>query len=229
VLHAHVHVQGIEAVGQITAALNYFSTPAAPMCDVLVMIRGGGSLEDLQAFNSEEVARAIYGSRVPVVVGVGHEPDVTIADYVADVRASTPSNAAERVAPDRREVLAQVNYNVGMVRAGFEHALADRQHRIHASVEAISRVVLSQVARFRRITDALGAHLRRVSETLLHYGDKVALIMRGMRNLHPETVLARGYAIVRSGGNIIKDASRVAKGDAIAVRVHKGELNAEVL
>jgi exodeoxyribonuclease VII large subunit len=193
------------------------------------MVRGGGSLEDLQAFNSEEVARAIYASRVPVVVGVGHEPDVSIADYVADVRASTPSNAAERVVPDRREVLSQVDHFVGMVRAGFERTLADHQHRIHASVEAISRVVLAQAARFRRLTDALADHLRRVAETLVHYKEKVALVMRALKNLHPETVLARGYAIVRCDGKIIKDAALVPGGSPINVRLHKGDLNAKVI
>ncbi len=229
VLLAHVHVQGAEAVRQIMGALKYFGTPGAPEVDVLVLIRGGGSLEDLQAFNSEEVAQAIYGSRVPVVVGVGHEPDVSIADYVADVRASTPSNAAERVVPDRREVLSQVNYFTGMIRSGFERLLTDHQHRIHASVEAMSRVVQREVARFDRLMDSLGAYLRRVSETLVHYKDKVELMVRSLKNVHPETVLARGYAIVRSSGKIVKDASAAPTGSAIEVRLHKGDLNAQVL
>jgi exodeoxyribonuclease VII large subunit len=228
VLLAHVHVQGVEAVGQIKSALKYFSSADAPKVDVLVLIRGGGSLEDLQAFNSEDVARAIYGSKIPVVVGVGHEPDVSIADYVADVRASTPSNAAERVAPDRREVEARVNAFAGSVRSGFEHLLADHQHRIHASVESISRVVLAQVARFQRVTDALGAYLRRTSETLVHYSDKVALVMRTLKNLHPETVLSRGYAIVRSGGKVVKVAGSINIGAAIEVRLSKGSLGASV-
>jgi exodeoxyribonuclease VII large subunit len=225
---AHVHVQGVEAVSQITGALKYFSSPSAPSVDVLVLIRGGGSLEDLQAFNSEAVARAIYGSRVPVVVGVGHEPDVSIADYVADVRASTPSNAAERIVPDRREVLSQINYFAGIARGNFEHLLAEQKHRIHASVDAIERVVLAQVARFNRLMDSLAAHLRRTGETLVHYGEKVALVMRSLKNLHPETVLARGYAIVRSGGKVVKDAAILKKGDVVNVRLHKGSAHASI-
>jgi len=99
----HVQVQGKDAVDDIVSALSFFSAHPE-LADVLVLTRGGGSLEDLQAFNSEEVARAVFSSKVPVVVGVGHERDETLVDFVADVRASTPSNAAEIVVPDRIEV-----------------------------------------------------------------------------------------------------------------------------
>jgi len=229
VVLAHVHVQGVQAIGQIVNAFKYFNSPSAPQVDALVLIRGGGSLEDLQAFNSEDVARAMYGSRVPVVVGVGHERDETIADFTADVRASTPSNAAERIVPDRREALAEVEFAMGMVRAGFERSLAEAQHRVHASVESISRAVLTQSARFRTLTGVLAAHLRRMSESLVHYKDTLALTVRTLRSLHPDSVLSRGYAIVRSGGAVVKDAAAVRRGGAIQIRLHKGELNANIV
>lgn len=224
----HVQVQGEAAVGQIVGAIKYFSSPEAPPVDALVLIRGGGSLEDLQAFNSEDVARAIYASRVPMIVGVGHERDESIADYVADVRASTPSNAAERLFPDRREALNRIEYSIGRVRGRFEAVLADSQHRIGASVQTIFRVLSRQSARCENLVNMVKSQLGRFGERLLHYKGSVDLLARSIVNLNPERLLSRGYAIVRSAGQIVKDASLVKTGSEIEVRLSKGNLRAEV-
>jgi exodeoxyribonuclease VII large subunit len=224
----HVQVQGELAREQISDAINFFSTPAAPHVDVLVIIRGGGSLEDLQAFNSEDVARAIYASRVPTVVGVGHERDESIADYVADVRASTPSNAAERIVPSRVEVLGQLASYTSHVDNAFAALLSDHQHRIAASVETIFRIMTGQTDHYLNLVSIIRLQLGRFAERLVHYKSAVDLLSRTVVNLNPERLLSRGYAIVRSDGKIVKDASRLKKGDSLMIRLSKGSADSIV-
>jgi len=222
----HVQVQGEAARAQITEAINYFSSPETPSVDVLVIVRGGGSLEDLQAFNSEDVARAIYASRVPTVVGVGHERDETIADYVADVRASTPSNAAERVVPEKREIALQLDSSAERVVSLYQALLVDHQHRIAVSVNAIFRVLTGQADRYLNLMSILKVQLGRFGDRLVHYKNAVDLLSRTVANLNPERLLSRGYAIVRSGGKIVKDATHLKNGNAINVRLSKGSIDA---
>jgi exodeoxyribonuclease VII large subunit len=222
----HTQVQGETARAQITEAINFFSTPEAPKVDVLAIVRGGGSLEDLQAFNSEDVARAIFASRVPTVVGVGHERDESIADFVADIRASTPSNAAERIVPDRREIVASIKAYTNRASLRYEAMLVDYQHRIIISVNSIFRVLTGQTDRFKNLMSILNVQLGRFGDRLVHYKNAVGLLSRTVANLNPERLLSRGYAIVRSGGKIVKDAARLKKGDTINIRLSKGSLNA---
>jgi len=224
----HVQVQGEAARPQITEAINYFSSPEAPQVEVLVIVRGGGSLEDLQAFNSEDVARAIFASRVPTVVGVGHERDESIADYVADVRASTPSNAAERVVPEKREIRIQLGSMADRISSLYQAILVDHQHRIDVSVNAIFRVFTGQADRYLNLMSVLKVHLGRFGDRLVHYKGAVDLLARTVANLNPERLLSRGYAIVRSGGKIVKNASSVGRGNEIEVRLSKGRLGARV-
>jgi len=224
----HVQVQGQSAVEQIVEAFKFFSSPHAPAVEALVLIRGGGSLEDLQAFNSEDVARAVYASRVPTIVGVGHERDESIADYVADVRASTPSNAAERLFPDKREVLSKIDFAVGRCRGGFETALYEARHRIGVSVQSIFVAVSRQRDRFESLIALVDSKLGRFFERLVHYKRSIELLTRTVANLNPERLLSRGYAIVRRAGKIVKDASLLHSGERIDVRLGKGSIGAEV-
>lgn len=224
----HVQVQGAGAAEQVAEAVRFFSSPDAPAVDVLVVVRGGGSLEDLQAFNSEDVARAIYASRIPTVVGVGHERDESIADYVADVRASTPSNAAERVVPARREVNGEIEAAVAAVSRRFESALSDHQHRIAASVGTVLRVFTRQADHLENVISIIKIQLGRFSDRLVHCKESVGLLSRTISNLNPERLLSRGYAIVRSAGKIVKNTADVGKGDGIEVRLGKGSFEAEI-
>jgi exodeoxyribonuclease VII large subunit len=166
VLSAHVQVQGRDAVREIVGAFRYFNARADGV-DVLVLTRGGGSLEDLQAFNSEDVARAVFSSRIPVIVGVGHERDETLADHVADVRASTPTNAAEIVAPDRRELRALIAGGVSGMSAAMRSAVAVRSRTISAMAAQIEAHARRGMADFRhRLRDLLvlaGAYAGRVA------------------------------------------------------------------
>ncbi|MSU75194.1 MAG: exodeoxyribonuclease VII large subunit [Candidatus Magasanikbacteria bacterium] len=201
----HVAVQGEQAVADVVAAFREFNE-SAELCDVLVVIRGGGSLGDLAAFNSEEVVRAIYTSRIPVVSGVGHERDESLADLVADARASTPSNAAERVVPERREFFSELDFaqdrwtdSLGHVVQLLRQDVSQYQQLMFGSLEA----------RLDRLRDFV-----RSSEVLF-------------KNVDPQRVLQRGYSITRDqAGRIIKRANQVDKEAKIVVELAEGQLRA---
>ncbi|MBI1908380.1 exodeoxyribonuclease VII large subunit [Candidatus Uhrbacteria bacterium] len=204
VLHAPVHVQGQFAVPEILAAFTTFNAmPDTERPDVIVLTRGGGSLEELHAFNDEQVARAVFGSLAPVVVGVGHERDESLCDFVADVRASTPSNAAERVVPDRRDVLRGIDYAV-------DHMAAALGHRIDRHADRMDRAT--------RVIDRFFADI----------ATKLAYAERLLASVDPERVLERGYAIVRKGDTVVRDGGRLAGGDRLSVQFARGSANVRV-
>ncbi len=201
---ADVQVQGEPAPGQVVAAVRWFNALAADMTpDVLVMIRGGGSADDLQAFSNEQVVRAVAASRVPTLVAIGHENDVSLAELAADQRASTPSNAAELLVPDRREVIAQL--------ATLQDQLADDFY------ERTDRIRLELADMAADSHDYTGRLLER---------DRVALA--GMKQLaaalDPAVALARGFAIVRgSDGKAIRRASQLTSYDRNSHDGNSGE------
>lgn len=251
VLHAPVHVQGQFAVGEILAAFEQFNAmPEDGRPDVLVLTRGGGALEDLHAFNDEAVARAVFSSKIPVVVGVGHERDESLCDFVADIRASTPSNAAEIVVPDRREMLNSVTYAVDRIGGRLEYEVSRRMAavdrsvavldrgvvRIAHDVEVLSNRFVHSFERFRLSVVATIEHVTRRERTL---GDAMLRLVdqakrrageleRVLASLDPIRVLARGYAIVRSGGQIVKHALDLPPGSPLAIQLSEGALEAEV-
>ena len=233
VLLAPTPVQGVDAPPGIAAAivgLNRWSAEREPL-DVLILARGGGSIEDLWAFNDEQVARAIVASAVPVITGVGHETDFTIADFAADLRAPTPTGAATLATPDGRELAAivrglaasaqmQIHARLTGARTGTD-ALAHRLGRQSPSLHiARDRQRVDDLS--RRASLALAARLRSARERLrsqrLH-----------LSALDPSAVLSRGYAIVsKSDGSVIGSTAQVAGGDALVVRVADGEFGARV-
>ena len=225
---AHVQVQGREAVRDIVGAFAYFNRHPE-LTEVLVLTRGGGSLEDLHAFNSEEVARAIFASKVPVIVGVGHERDESLADYVADVRASTPSNAAERLVPDRRDVARQIDAFVrtmdgGLARelAHYEHQLSDYENQLQDHVRSARAEFEAVMSDFERCLMGFDARVQRLVGA-------VERDERLLKSFDPQGVLRRGYAIVRGpDGRILREAEAVDRGEAIAVQLSKGSLGATV-
>lgn len=224
-----VRVQGAEAPAEIAGAIRYANRYA--LADVLITGRGGGSMEDLWAFNDECVARAIFDSEIPVVSAVGHEPDVTISDFVSDVRAATPSNAAELVAPDQAELrvyLQQLQSRMGQ-------ALLRRCRVSRAQLKQLqsSRALQSPdffVAEKRQRLDH--THTRLIGAFSGLVGRKKNAFVRACASLDalsPLRVLGRGYALVRSeSGTIVKQASDVAVGDAIEITLHRGALAARV-
>lgn len=172
---AQVHVQGQGAPDQMIRALRYFNAKEV-LPEVVVIIRGGGSADDLSAFNDEPLVREIAASRVPTLVGVGHETDTSLADLAADVRASTPSNAAQIVVPDKSEVLNLLNYHVQAVAEKLSTEVAVRQEAVQA-----------------QLVRAFGSLQGRQEQ----YEQQLEQRQRVLGELDPSRVLARGYAMVR--------------------------------
>ena len=245
-----VRVQGVEAPGEIAAALRYAS--AHKLADVVITGRGGGSIEDLWAFNDERVARAIYDCEIPVISAVGHEPDVTIADYVADLRAATPSNAAELAAPDATELMLAIdtamrrltNATVKLIardRTQLE-ALSSRSvlrtatgfvDRQRASLENM-RVRLIAAGGFidtgRSGTQALASRLNAAMDArIAAKKNEYARLGAKLDALSPLKVLSRGYAIaLDESGAALKDSQQVKIGDKLTVRLESGALGCKV-
>jgi exodeoxyribonuclease VII large subunit len=227
VLLAPTLVQGESAAPMIAGAIqtiNRFDI------DVLIVARGGGSIEDLWAFNEEIVARAIYDSRVPVISAVGHETDFTIADFVADVRAPTPSAAAELAVPDARELRASIRFYEQRLAQLTRDRLGDAQRRLAQEIHTLQRnSPQARVENHRQRVDDLA---RRVAARARQFIElkrgTLNGTMRHLAALNPEATLARGYAIVREKktGRIVKRVAQVSGGQAIAVRVSDGEFDA---
>lgn len=229
VLLLPVRVQGVEAPPEIVGAIRYANR--WNLGDVLITGRGGGSLEDLWAFNDERVARAIYDSRIPVISAVGHEPDVTIADFVADRRASTPSNAAEIAVPDMTELLRSFQ-NTGTRLVQAELNLLERQNR-RLKNAADKRVLTDPsglVADRRMQLDYLQQKLLGAERTKVEQENRrFAQLSAKLDALSPLKVLGRGYALAQNDtGDLLRSSAQVAIGDSIRVRLHEGELHCTV-
>lgn len=225
--HAHVHVQGREAVGEILGAFRYFNAlPVEERPDAIVLTRGGGGLEDLHAFNDEQVARAVYQSLIPVVVAVGHERDESLADFVADVRASTPSNAAERVVPSR----ADVKYEIGMMLQHNEHQLQYVMDEYRTAADKVATRVGHILEKERVRLSTIQLRLQdRVGNWLPSLRESIESSARMLRQVDPTRILARGYAIVRLGDVVVRDTSALAIGKEIGIQLGGGTVDAEVL
>jgi len=222
-------VQGDAAPPQIIAALEAVVNLHPPV-DVIIVARGGGSLEDLWAFNDEAVARTIAACPVPVVSGVGHEVDFTITDFVADVRAPTPSAAAELATPDRREI-EQYLYS-------YQFALSDAARQITSDLRsalqqqqwALERLSpQAAVNNYRQNLDSLlsRSHLA-VRHTLQLQRERVNNLSAQLETLNPQATLSRGYAIVQRGDRVVTQTGQVSPGDDITVQVGDGEFGAKV-
>ncbi|MBX5465152.1 MAG: exodeoxyribonuclease VII large subunit [Clostridia bacterium] len=223
-------VQGEEAPPAIAHAIELANRLA--LTDVLIVGRGGGSAEELWAFNDERVVRAIAASRIPVVSAVGHEVDFTLADAAADLRAATPSAAAERVVPVRAELEAQLEELARRLARGLRRQLEERRRRV--DFLGRSRVLRSPrfllVDRAQRL-DELGERLERALERLLRRrGDRLAALGARLEALSPLSVLGRGYAILRRerDGAVLRDAGEVATGERVEAVLARGRLRARV-
>jgi len=220
-------VQG-EGAGERIAAMLARANARAE-CDVLLLVRGGGSIEDLWPFNEEPLARAIRASRIPVVTGVGHETDITIADFAADRRAPTPTAAAELATPSRAELAARV---AECARGLSRDARRRLQYGMQA-LDALARRLVHPAARLRGhrqevsyLSHRLVLALARSVELFRSRAEKLQVALAG---LNPEGVLARGYSItLDAGGKVLTDAARVREGDRITTRLSRGALESEV-
>ncbi len=244
-------VQGDAAPGELIDALA--TAVRRDECDVLIIGRGGGSLEDLWAFNDEDLARAIADCPIPVISAVGHEVDFTIADFVADVRAPTPSGAAEIVVPDQQDWLRRINALAARIARVGERTVEDRAQQVDwfsgRMIKAIRQQILSQrhdvqilrgelvqlspavsvqrsIARLASLKQRLGTG---VHESLSEFNHRVALLGRALHSVSPLATLDRGYAIVLDAdGKAMTDAATANIGDEVRARLSSGELVANV-
>ncbi len=219
---ADVTVQGQTAPDQIVRALEYFNTIPEPV-DVVALIRGGGSIEDLVAFSTEPVARAVAASRTPIVVGVGHEIDVSLADYAADVRAATPTDAARLIVPDRAEITARVTHATQRIEGGLARAVALRSATVDQRMARLERFLRLPQQRVGELASQLNLALERL---VTSRNTQVATLQRVLRGFDPQATLNRGYAIVRHGNHILRDPGIIHTNDDLVIQLAKGELRA---
>ena len=254
-LHIRVYpaqVQGAGSIEEVTAGIDWFSASGWP--DVVIVARGGGSLEDLWTFNEEAVARAIARSAVPVVSAIGHETDVTISDFVADLRAPTPSAAAELVVPARQQIFERIDGTRVRLEKETRYRLADAARRLHErGLERVASVLQRSLGRRLQRVDELDFRLRsldprfrlatarrRLEVVSAALGERVRLRMSRERarldslaaqlaGLSPLSILERGYAIVQDqAGRVVKDARTAPMKTLLDVRLAKGSLRARV-
>ena len=229
VLLLPVRVQGEEAPPEIAAAVRY--ADRHQVADVLIVGRGGGSMEDLWCFNDERVARAIYDCSIPVISAVGHEPDVTIADFVADVRAATPSNAAEICAPDILSLREAVR-EYGVRGAGaVEKRIAAQRERLESLAERrVLRDPDGWVDVCRQTLDGKSERLCAVMSALLAQDRRVyAESAARLDAMSPLKVLGRGYAIaVKADGKVVRSPNDVKSGDEFTLKLRRGEIECAV-
>ena len=225
-----VRVQGAEAPPEIAGAIRY--ADRWHIGDVIITGRGGGSMEDLWAFNDERVARAIYDCQTPIISAVGHEPDVTISDFVADARASTPSNAAEIAVPDRMDLTRQLRdmqvrleqsqiARLESLRRRLETLADKRCLRDHGAYIQDQRMALVHLQ--QRLGDLAGAQLGRKRQ-------RFSALAASLDALSPLAVLGRGYAVARNEqGTILKSWQDVTAGETVRVTLGEGGFSARVL
>jgi exodeoxyribonuclease VII large subunit len=194
---AQTLVQGVHAPGQIIRAIEHFNQAGEPP-DVIVIVRGGGDPDDLAAFNDEALVRAVAASRIPTLVGIGHEVDTTLVDLAADVRAATPSNAAQLLVPDRRELIERSRNTVRSIVLNLQPRLEDYRREVANLLEQGERLIDQRI------------HVLK---------DETIATARLLRQYDPAVVLARGYALVRG---------TVAPGQLIEIERHKDIIEAEV-
>ena len=199
----HTQVQGEKAAGQIVQALETANTELTGV-DVIVLVRGGGSLEDLQSFNDEQVVRAIAGSRYPTIVGVGHERDISLADLVADVRASTPSNAAELLVKSRD----LLEHEILVLRERLRDTIFEQLKQRRATIKQIMLILHGEVRSMKQ---------------------RLTQLQRVLMSLSPLGVLERGYSITKTeSGKVIRKVEEIQIGDNVMTRLNFGEISSTV-
>jgi exodeoxyribonuclease VII large subunit len=229
VLIAPTLVQGADAPPQIVRALQWLDGRSD--VDTIIVARGGGSIEDLWAFNDERVVRAIFAAQHPIITGVGHETDFTIADFVADQRAPTPSAAAELATPDIEEIRPLLHGYQAVLRSQMDNVIRQKQWRVQTLARALAH--LSPQARLENNRQRLDVTLARLDRAmgnrLARQQGRLAVLQAGLTAVSPLATLSRGYAIVRrSDGRVVRAVTDVSPGEALTVQVADGQISVQV-
>ncbi|MFB6226372.1 MAG: exodeoxyribonuclease VII large subunit [Candidatus Paceibacteria bacterium] len=245
-----VHVQGENAVREIQQAFTYIQNSNLDL-DLVVLTRGGGSLEDLQAFNSEEVVRSVFSTSVPVVCGVGHQEDETLAGLASDLRASTPSNAAELIVRDRENVVHEVDTLMYKLGHQIEQIFKQKRERINRFYTGAENYIKKEKQNFKNMLMKLNYQLKMFSEEIqetkqlvdetpkklnkeLHSSiqnksKELKQLQKLLKSYSPQSVLDRGYSIVKDGnGNVLKNTKKLDINDIININLSQGELEGKV-
>ena len=224
-----VQVQGASAAPQIVEAIEQFNS--GDYADVLIVGRGGGSLEDLWAFNEEIVARAVFNSKIPIISAVGHETDFTICDFVADLRAPTPSAAAELAVPDIREDIAFVQTVVYECEATLLQRINDEKRKLDIIKERLEyRSPIMLIDQKLQLVDSyLTSALLSIQRKLDKENSRFSATAARLDALSPLKVMSRGYSIVTKDEKVVISSKKLKKGDRITVGFADGEKNCEVL
>ncbi len=229
VLLLPVRVQGAEAPGEIAAAIAYANRHG--LADLLIVGRGGGSIEDLWAFNDERVAHAIYQSAIPVISAVGHEPDVTISDYVADLRAATPSNAAELAVPDQEALRQSLDSMSAAMAAALTRQLkAARQHlNVLSQSPALQSPTGYLEQRAKNLELLKNRMLAAQNTCITRKQTRFVAAVSKLDAMSPMKVLTRGYAMAQTErGEVLRSVTQVTQGDRITLSLSDGRLSATV-
>lgn len=223
-----VQVQGEGAAEQIAEAISFFNR-SYPV-DALIVGRGGGSMEDLQAFNEEVVVRAIFASQIPVISAVGHETDFTLADFVSDRRAATPSQAAELAVPDRQELSRYLSMLSGRLRHGTENILADYREKL---LSLMQRPALKEPQKLlssrRQRLDMAALQLQQLCQRgMTQKQHSLEVAMEKLEMLSPVQVLRRGYGLVEQEGKVLSSIKEAKVGSSLKVTLKDGSLSARI-
>ena len=229
VLLLPVRVQGEGAAQEIARAIQWANQEK--LAELLIVGRGGGSMEDLWAFNEEPVARAIYDSQIPVISAVGHEPDVTISDFVADLRAATPSNAAELAVPDQQELRQRMDALQERLSAALERRAGNARQQLEALIASPAlRDPLGPIQERRQTLDSLAEDLAQAQQKLVtEQRQHLGRLSAALDAMSPLKVLSRGYAMVSlTEGDLVASARQVKPGDRVRITLHDGDFVAKV-
>ena len=229
IIFAGVQVQGDSAAPTIINAINQIKE--LDDVDTIIIARGGGSAEDLWPFNDENLAYAIYNSKIPIISGVGHETDFTICDFVADLRAPTPSAAAELAVPDMREQ----KYYISSLKASLDNAVEVNIRELEYDLEKLIKAPVLQnpekiIENSEIYLDTLNSRINDSFKNIVtEYSSDFAMICSRLDALSPLKVLSRGYSIVKKDENIIKDSDDISVGDIISLQFANGSAKAEII
>ena len=199
-------------------------------CDVIIIGRGGGSIEDLWAFNDETLANAIYDCKIPVISAVGHETDFTICDFVADMRAPTPSAAAELAVPDKSELMSYYNSQLQYLSSFMDSRFRKSSSRLIDFQRRISLVSpRTKIDKYEKnIELLLNKFQNSVNEKYIKKSNEITKISAKLESLNPLSVLSRGYSIAEKDGDVITSSSQLNKGDNFTLEFSDGKINATV-
>ncbi len=216
---AHTQVQGLDAPTQIVRALQYFNEQGK--VQMIAILRGGGSADDLAAFNDEELTRAVAASKIPVISGIGHEVDTSLVDLAADVRASTPSNAAELLTPSRAEEIQKVRRNLfraeQLVRQKIDAEISNNRGKIVKIAQGLEAKYIAPMQ--NHVRDNLRRAYEKMTTEVMKIESDLKQKLRLIEVLNPEKVLSQGYAII---------SGKISPGSVVKITTHENEITAEI-